>query len=155
MYENTKEQKYLDYATHAGYVTLSNTMVWNIPMPPSRLANHRFKTRGWTVVSAQNQHVDIYAVYYTPDIYKSGKYLKDKNLQRLALLMYRSCDQLIDPFGSHGEQMHHTNFAQAGDLSNIYNLQGGYHKRHTVFWLTAHFLNAAAQFNKIDKAILD
>lgn len=63
MYEYTKEQKYLDYATHAAYVALSYTVVWDIPMPPSRLGDHGFKTRGWTVVSAQNQHVDIYSVY--------------------------------------------------------------------------------------------
>lgn len=155
MYELTKEQKYLDYATHAAYVTLSYTMVWDIPMPPSRLGNHAFKSRGWTVVSAQNQHLDVYGVFFTPDIYKLGKYLKDENLQRLAILMYRSCGQMIDPFGSHGEQIQHTNFAQAGDLTNIYNFRGGYVEHWTVFWVTTHFLNAAARFHEIDKAILD
>lgn len=154
MYEFSKEQKYLDYATHAGYVTLSYTVNWDITMPPSRLKDHAFKTRGWTVVSAQNQHVDIYGVFFAPEIYKLGKYLKDKNLQRLALLMYRSCGQMIDPFGSHGEQIQHTNFAQAGDLSNIYNFRGGYVEHWTVFWVTAHFLNAAARFNEIDKSLL-
>ncbi len=155
MYEFSKEQKYLEYATHAAYVTLSYSMVWDIPMPPSRLANHGFKSRGWTIVSAQNQHLDVFGVFFTPDIYKLGKYLKDENLQRLAILMYRSCGQMIDPFGSHGEQIQHTNFAQAGDLSNIYNFRGGYVEHWTVLWVTAHFLNAAARFYEIDKAILN
>ena len=68
--------------------------------------------------------------------------------------MFRSCGQMIDPFGSHGEQIQHTNFAQAGDLSNIYNFRGGYVEHWTVFWLTAHFLNAAGRFYEIDKSIL-
>ena len=155
MYEFSKEQKYLDYATHAGYVTLSYTVDWDIPMPASRLEDHGFKSRGWTVVSAQNQHLDVFGVFFAPEIYKLGMYLKDKNLQRIALLMYRSCGQMIDPFGSHGEQIQHTNFAQAGDLSNIYNFRGGYVEHWTVFWVTAHFLNAAARFNEIDKNILE
>jgi hypothetical protein len=154
MYEYTKEQKYLDYATHAAYVTLSYTMVWDIPMPPSRLGNHGFKSRGWTIVSAQNQHLDVFGVFFAPDVYKLGKYLKDENLQHLAILMYRSCGQMIDPFGSHGEQIQHTNFAQAGDLTNIYTFRGGYVEHWTVFWVTAHFLNAAARFSEIDEAIL-
>ena len=155
MYEQTKEKKYLDYATHAAYVTLSYTVIWDIPMPPSRLGNHAFKTRGWTVVSTQNQHVDIYGVLYTPELYKLGEYINDKSLQRLAILMYRSCGQMIDSFGSHGEQLQHTNFAQAGDMSNIYNFRGGYVEHWTVFWITTHFLNAAARFHEIDKAILN
>lgn len=154
MYEFTKEQKYLEWATHAAYVTLSYMVVWDIPMPPSRLDNHSFKSRGWTVVSAQNQHLDIYGVFFAPAFYKLGKYLNDKDLQRMAVLMYRSCGQMIDPYGSHGEQIQHTNFAQAGDLSNIYDFRGGYVEHWTVFWVTAHFLNAAAQFKEIDEDIL-
>ena len=154
MYEFSKEQKYLEYATHAGYVTLSYMVDWDITMPPSRLADHYFKSRGWTVVSAQNQHLDAYGVFFSPDLYKLGMYLKDDRLQKMALLMFRSCGQMIDPFGSHGEQIQHTNFAQAGDLSNIYTFRGGYVEQWTVFWLTAHFLNAAARFNQIDPQIL-
>ncbi|MGY3052994.1 hypothetical protein ACVWYG_001191 [Pedobacter sp. UYEF25] len=154
MYEFSKEQKYLDYATHAGYVTLSYMVDWDITMPPSRLADHHFKSSGWTVVSAQNQHLDAFGVFFSPDVYKLGKYLKDERLQKMALLMFRSCGQMIDPFGSHGEQIQHTNFAQGGDLSNVYTFRGGYVEQWTVFWLTAHFLNAAARFNQIDPQIL-
>ena len=64
--------------------------------------------------------------------------------------MFRSCGQMIDPYGSHGEQLQQTNFAQSGDMSNIYNFRGGYAEHWTVFWITAHFLNAAAQFMEID-----
>ena len=36
-----------------------------------------------------------------------------------------------------------------GDVSDVYRLRGGYAERWTVFWLTAHFLNAAAEFKEM------
>ena len=61
--------------------------------------------------------------------------------------MYRSYGQLIDPQGSQGEQIQHTNFGQAGELPDVFRLRGGYSEGWTVFWITAHFLNAAVQFD--------
>ena len=148
-YENTGNKKYLNWAKHAGDVTLSYTVVWDIPLPAGRLANHNFKTRGWTVVSPQNQHLDVYGVLITPSIYKLGTYIGNESLKRLAKVMYRSCGQMIDPFGSQGEQMTQTNFAQHGDISDINNLRGGYSEDWTVYWITAHFLHAAAQFQEM------
>ena len=148
MYEQTKKQQYLDWAKHAMDVCLSYVVVWDIPLPAGRLADFNFKTTGWTVVSAQNQHIDIYGVLFAPEVYKMGKYLKDECLCRLADVMYRSCYQLTDAYGSQGEQIQQTNFAQRGDMSNVHKLRGGYAERWTVFWITAHFLNAAARFEE-------
>jgi hypothetical protein len=79
-------------------------------------------------------------------VYRLGQILKDDKLRRVAILMYRSCGQLIDAYGSQGEQLQETNYVQgqqpARDLSG---LRGGYNERWTVFWITAHFLNGAAQ----------
>ena len=148
MYERTKDEKYLDWAKHAMDVCLSYVVVWDIPLPAGRLSDFNFKTTGWTVVSAQNQHIDVYGVLFAPEVYKMGKYLKDNRLCRLAEVMYRSCGQLVDPYGSQGEQIQQTNFAQRGDMSNVHKLRGGYAERWTVFWITAHFLNAAARFEQ-------
>ncbi|MEM6377997.1 MAG: hypothetical protein AAF705_07275 [Bacteroidota bacterium] len=148
-YETTKEPKYLKWAKHAGDVTLSYTMVWDIPLPAGRLADHNFKTRGWTGVSAQNQHLDVYGVLIAPSVYKLGIYTKQESLKKLAKVMYRSCGQLIDPFGSQGEQIQQTNFAQRGDMSNVFKFRGGYSEGWTVYWITAHFLHAAAQFEEM------
>ena len=145
MYERTKEQRYLEWAKHAMDVCLSYVVVWDIPLPAGRLADFNFKSTGWTVVSAQNQHIDVYGVLFAPEVYKMGKYLKDERLCRLSEVMFRSCGQLIDPYGSQGEQIQQTNFAQRGDMSNVHKLRGGYAERWTVFWITAHFLNAAAR----------
>ncbi|WP_257669389.1 hypothetical protein [Parapedobacter tibetensis] len=149
LYEHLDEKKYLAWAKHAGEVCLSYTVVWDIPLPPGRLADHGLKTRGWTVVSPQNQHVDIYGVLYSPEIYKLGEYLDDPRLQQLAKIMFLSCGQLIDPSGSQGEQLQQTNFAQRGEVTDVYALRGGYAESWTVFWITAHFLNAAARFDEM------
>ncbi|MBK7404790.1 MAG: hypothetical protein IPJ41_09185 [Phycisphaerales bacterium] len=148
VYEMTGEPGWLERASHAMDVVLTYTCVWDIPLPAGRLADHGFKTRGWTVVSVQNQHLDVYGVLYTPEIYRMGELLGRDDLKRLAIVMYRSCGQMIDPFGSQGEQLQHTNFAQSGDMDRIETMRGGYSEGWTVFWITAHFLNAAADFEQ-------
>lgn len=150
MYERFNDKKYLDWSKHAMDVCLSYVVVWDIPLPAGRMADHNFKTTGWTVVSPQNQHIDVYGVLFAPEIYKMGKYLKDERLCRLSKVMYRSCYQLTDIYGSQGEQLQQTNFAQHGDMSNVYKLRGGYSESWTVFWITAHFLNAAARFKELN-----
>ena len=149
MYERFKDEKYLNWAKHAMDVCLSYVVVWDIPLPAGRMADYNFKTTGWTVVSAQNQHIDVYGVLFAPEVYKMGKYLQDERLCSLAEVMFRSCYQLTDAYGSQGEQLQQTNFAQRGDMSNVYKLRGGYAERWTVFWITAHFLNAAARFEEM------
>jgi hypothetical protein len=149
LYVLTKNPTYLKWAEHACDVVLTYVVVWDIDLPPGRLRDHRFKTRGWTVVSPQNQHIDVFGVIIAPEIYRIGQLLGRDDLQRLALLMYRSCGQLIDPYGSQGEQPQHTNYAQRGRVKDIFALRGGYVEDWTVFWITAHFLNAAAQFQEL------
>ena len=149
MYERFRDEKYLNWAKHAMDVCLSYVVVWDIPLPAGRMADYNFKTTGWTVVSAQNQHIDVYGVLFAPEVYKMGRYLHDDRLCSIAKVMYRSCYQLTDAYGSQGEQLQQTNFAQRGDMSDVYKLRGGYAERWTVFWITAHFLNAAARFEEM------
>lgn len=150
-YEYTKEQKYLDWAQHAGDVALSYTVVWDIPLPAGRLADHNFKTRGWTSVSPQNQHLDAFGVVFTPAFYRLGQLTDNKDLMRLSKVMYRSCGQMIDPFGSQGEQLLETNYIQRHFEKGmmVSDLRGGYSEDWTVFWITAHFLHAAATFKEM------
>lgn len=143
------ERRYARLARHAMNVMLTYTMVWDATYPPGRLSDHAFRSTGWTVVSAQNQHLDAFGVLTTPEIWRMGEYLGDDRLKKLAAVMYRTCFQLTDDSGSLGEQIQQTNFAQRGDMTDVYKLRGGYAERWTVFWLTAHFLNAAAQFTEM------
>ena len=145
LYELTRNPEHLRWARHACDVTLTYLVVWDIPMPPGRLSDHRLRTRGWTVVSPQNQHIDVFGVLIAADVYHLGKILGRQDLQRLALLMFRSCGQMIDPYGSQGEQLHQTNYIQRGYAPDLFGLRGGYNEAWTVFWVTAHFLNGGAQ----------
>ncbi len=146
LYEATHDPQHLKWAEHACDVVLSYVVVWDIDLPAGRLRDHRFRTRGWTVVSPQNQHIDVYGVITAPAVYRLGVILKRDDLKRMGILMFRTCGQIIDPYGSQGEQPHHTNYAQRGDTADVLGLRGGYREEWTVFWITAHFLNAGAQF---------
>ena len=161
LYELTHEPKYLIRAEHACDVVLTYMVVWDIDFPAGRLRDHGFKTRGWTAVSVQNQHIDVFGVLITPEIYRLGQYLNRDELKKIAILMYRSCGQLIDPYGSQGEQPHHTNYGQHAKYTqrlksnDLTGLRGNYVEEWTVFWITAHFLNAAAQFKELGVHIAD
>lgn len=150
LFETTGDEKFLEAARHACDVVLSYTYVWDVDMPAGRLRDHAFKTSGWTAVSVQNMHIDVYGVLMTPEIYRLGQITEDEQLKELALLMYRSCGQLIDPYGSQGEQPQQTNYSQAHvEGKNPLQFRGGYIEDWTVFWITAHFLNGAAGLKEL------
>jgi hypothetical protein len=118
-------------------------------MPPGRLSDHRFRTRGWTAVSPQNEHLDVWGVLLAPDIYRLGEIDQRDDLKQLAIVMYRTCGQMIDPYGSQGEQFQQTNYAQRGHDIPLNEMRGGYNESWTVFWITAHFLTGAARFMEL------
>jgi hypothetical protein len=149
LYEMTKNPEHLKWARHACDVMLTYTMVWDIDLPAGRLRDHRLRTRGWTVVSPQNQHLDVWGAITAPDVYRIGQIDNRDDLKRLAILMYRSCGQMIDPSGSQGEQLHHTNYIQRNQAFDILKLRGDYNEQWTVFWVTAHFLTGAARFSEL------
>src|SRR5581483_10007325 len=145
LYDITHEPEHLRWAQHAADVVLSYLVVWDIDLPPGRLRDHGLRTRGWTSVSVQNQHLDVYGVLIAADLYHLGQILNEDKLRRTAILMYRSCGQLVDPWGSQGEQLQETNYVQTrGEAPDLTHMRGGYNERWTVFWITAHFLNGAA-----------
>ena len=149
LYEMTKEEKYLMAAKHACDLVLSYLFVWDVDFNAGRLNDHAFKTRGWTSVSVQNMHIDVYGAFIAPFVYKLGLLTKNQNLVKTSELMFRSCGQLIDAYGSQGEQVQQTNYSQDPDLSpDPSTYRGGYVEKWTVFWITAHFLNAAALFKE-------
>lgn len=150
-YNHTGNKTYLQWAKHACDVMLTYTVVWDIPMPAGRMTDHNFRTSGWTSVSVQNHHLDVYGVLTAPTVHKLGCVLNDERYKDLALLMYRACGQIIDPFGSQGEQVQQTNYLQRGrgKVATLEHVRGGYYEDWTVFWITAHFLNAAAQFEQM------
>jgi hypothetical protein len=153
VYELTNDRKYLDWAAHAADVVLSYVVMWDIDLPAGRLRSLGLKTRGLSAVSPQNQHIDVFGSLIAADIYRLGQLQQRPSLCRLAEVMYRSAGQIIDPYGSQGEQLQQTNCALRGDLSDVFSFRGGYAEEWTVFWITAHFLNGAARLKEMGVAL--
>jgi hypothetical protein len=149
VYEMTREPQHLQWAAHALDALLTWTIMWDIPQPPGRLADHGLKLHGWTTVSAQHPHADFYSITLTPEVYRMGQYLHREDIKRLAVVMFRSEGQLIDPFGSQGEQVDYTNYAGWIAETNASRLRGTYLENWTPFWITAHFLLTAAEFERM------
>ena len=149
MYEATGEKKYLDWATHAADVVISYVYVWDVPMPPGRIADHAFQSRGWTSVSVQNMHLDVWGVLCTPDLWRIGHLTGRKEYQDMARLMLTTCGQFVDPLGSQGEQLQQTNFGQHYEVHDLKGVRGDYVESWSVYWITAHFLTTAARLEEM------
>ncbi len=155
VYKLTGQQKYLQAAEHACGVFLTYLQLWDIPMPPGRLADNFFRSAGWTAVSVQNMHLDIYGVWVAPLLWEIGQTLNRPEWQQLALPMVVNCGQLTDAYGSTGEQIDHTNFSQQHKRTTLETFRGGFAEHWVVFWLTAAFLNAAARFEILGISLFD
>jgi len=149
LHQVTGDSMWLESAGYAADMTLTYTYLWDVDLPPGRLRDYGLRTRGWTAVSVQNMHLDVYGVLYTPQLWQLAELTNRPHLRRIAELMYRTCGQMIDVYGSQGEQLQQTRFAQQGDLREPDRFRGGYVEGWTVFWIAAHFLNAAAQFEEM------
>ncbi len=155
VYELTGKKRYLDAAEHACGVFLTYLQLWDIPMPPGRLADNFFRSSGWTAVSVQNMHLDIYGVWMAPLVWKIGRALNRPAWQHLALPMFVNCGQLTDIHGCTGEQIDHTNFSQQHNRTTLDTFRGGYAEHWVVFWLTAAFLDAASRFELMGVSLFD
>ncbi|QDV61682.1 hypothetical protein Mal65_08090 [Crateriforma conspicua] len=150
LYESTGDKKYLDAAVHAADVCLSYLYVWDVDLPPGRLADQAVKTRGWTDVSVQNQHLDVFGVVFTPVIWQLGDWTGDSRYHQLAQVMLVSCGQMTDlATGVQGEQLFQTNYQQHDAGETIAGMRGGYSEAWNIYWITAHFLTAAAEFQRL------
>lgn len=108
--------------------------------------------RRWTSVSVQNMHLDVYGVLCAPALWRLGDLTGHDPYRQLARLMTVSCGQLVDAAGRQGEQIHQTNYAQhypVNDLASLPGVRGNYVESWDIFWITAHFLTAAAQFEEM------
>lgn len=151
-----EEKRFARLARHAMHMALSWTVVWNITMPRGRtLSKARFRSAGWTVVSVQNQCLDVFALLTVPELVWMGGYLGDRRLEDLAMLMFRSCFQLTAADGNTGEQILHTNyrhmwddFRLIGKRGDPRTFRGGFDPWNPI-WLWGHFLCAAADLESL------
>ncbi|CAJ1341147.1 unnamed protein product [Effrenium voratum] len=151
LYEVTQKTSWLELAETAADLALTYTYLWDVDFPAgSTLYQKSFQSRGWTSVSVQNMHLDVYGVLYAPELWLLGQLTGRLKLRDVAKLMYRTAGQLMDSAGGHGEQVQQTRFAMRGkNLSNPDSFRGGYQDGYSPFWVTAHFLTAAAKFQQM------
>lgn len=155
LFDLTQDDRYLGAAQHAADVIISYVYVWDVPLPAGRLTDHGFKTRGWTSVSVQNMHLDVYGVLCAPALWRLGDITGNQDYHRLARLMIVACGQLLDPRGSQGEQIQQTNYAQHYDYEDLAGVRGDYVESWNVYWISAHFLVAAAQLDEMGVAWME
>ncbi len=153
LYAETNDKRYLEGAIHAGDVCLSYLYVWDVQLPAGRLNDYGFKTRGWTGVSVQNQHLDVFGVVFTPELMRLAEWTGDEQYRRLARLMFLSCGQMVHADGHQGEQFQQTNYSQFSKNNlvdaDVNKMRGGYSEDWDIYWITAHFLTAAAQLKEM------
>jgi len=149
LWEETRNPEHLRWAEHAAYMVLTYTYLWNVDLPPGRLRDHAVRTQGWTLVSPQNQHLDVWGTIIAPDLYRLGQLRQRRDWMDLALVMYRTCGQLVDPWGSQGEQLNHTNWLPDWKPELQTLGRGTYNETWTPFWITAHFLTGAAELRAL------
>ena len=51
--------------------------------------------------------------------------------------------------GVHGEQLCQTNYQQHEAGDDVAGMRGSYSERWNIYWITAHFLTAAAGFEEL------
>ena len=70
-------------------------------------------------------------------------------LEGRVALVPEACGQLVDAEGGQGEQLHQTNYAQHYDVQELKGVRGDYVESWNVYWISAHFLTAAAQLEEM------
>ena len=94
-------------------------------------------------------HLDVYGVLCAPALWRIGELTGRREYQDMARLMVVACGQLVDARGGQGEQLHQTNYAQHYEVEQLGGVRGDYVESWNVYWISAHFLTAAAQFEEM------
>lgn len=119
LYENTKDELYLEYAKKAAYYFTS----WMFHYDPiyaedSEIREYGVTIKGMTSVSAQHHHLDMYAGIVVPYLRKLAELTGDENWRVRADMMWRAVTQYIGdgelkihnvvrPIGSQNEALFH------------------------------------------------
>ena len=123
LYEVTKNKKYLEAAERAGYYIMTWMFFWNVPFcEKTTLGRNEYKTFGGTIVSVENQHLDIYGIGMAPDFIRLYKFTGKDLWKEVAEAMVWNAMQIIaNPKNTYGlskffygfqpEQFNHTTWA--------------------------------------------
>ncbi len=156
LYERTGKRKYLDAAIRAAYYLTSWMFMWDIPFGKDvPIKKYGLNTRGWTIVSVENQHIDPYGMIIAPDMVKLYKYSNMEFWLEIGLTMAKASMGVISDrpgrlgvsrifVGFQPEQIYHTEWIYSPWLRIIAGILHGAKCRsykgtyiNNIFWVVS------------------
>lgn len=91
-----ERQHYIDLCKQAAYFALSWYYSWDVPFAKGQmLGDLGFKSRGWSNVSVENNHIDVF-VFELPHIIKwLSSVTEEKRFEKMYDVIYSSLNQLL------------------------------------------------------------
>lgn len=91
-----ERQHYIDLCKQAAYFALSWYYTWDVPFAKGQmLGDLGFKSRGWSNVSVENNHIDVF-VFELPHIIKwLSSVTEEKRFKKMYDVIYSSLNQLL------------------------------------------------------------
>ena len=91
-----ERQHYIDLCKQAAYFALSWYYTWDVPFAKGQmLGGLGFKSRGWSNVSVENNHIDVF-VFELPHIIKwLSSVTEEKRFEKMYDVIYSSLNQLL------------------------------------------------------------
>ena len=95
-YTATKEPRFLKMAKDAADWTLTWMYFHDVGMKPeSGLLHKHLHTVGWTVISTQNQEIDVWGYFMAPDYYRLGLTSGEERYKQIGCVLYQAASQTI------------------------------------------------------------
>lgn len=91
-----ERQHYIDLCKQAAYFALSWYYTWDVPFAQGQmLGDLGFRSRGWSNVSVENNHIDVF-VFELPHIIKwLSSVTEEKRFEKMYDVIYSSLNQLL------------------------------------------------------------
>lgn len=126
-----ERQHYIDLCKQAAYFALSWYYTWDVPFAQGQmLGDLGFKSRGWSNVSVENNHIDVF-VFELPHIIKwLSSVTEEKRFEKMYDVIYSSLNQLlptkerlcgISKPGFYPEVVQHTTWDYGRNGKGFYN----------------------------------
>jgi hypothetical protein len=147
VYEATKKQEYLEWAKDAADWLLTFVYFYDTGFRKGTPCYKRINTIGWTSVSVQNHHLDVWGNFIVPDLLMLSNFTKEEFYKEIAVMMFDATSQGIatqeymwgyEREGDQSEQFYQTNYYQDGTQADW---RGGFSHWHPA-WIVASTLVA-------------
>ncbi len=150
LYQATKDPKYLDWAKDAADWLLTFIYFYNTGFREGTPCYERIDTTGWTSVSVQNHHIDVWGNFMVSDFIKLGKFTGEVLYEDVGKMLFFATLQGIatkeymwgyEREGDQSEQFCQTNYYQDGTRGGW---RGGFSHWHPA-WIPASTLVAGVK----------